>query len=146
MPVSVHRAPQNHRITALHRQIDRRAEWQQHFGRNMAERQAGENRRCDLTAQPIDHGGEFEAFVVPADEFVIGELTHQHSLLPTQDAGVQKLRQHALNPVWVLANVFQEQNAAFDGRELRRSQQAAEYRQVAAPQTPRCLPALKPGL
>ena len=57
MPVPVHGAPQNHCIAALDGKIHLRAERQQHLGSHMAERQAGENRRRNLAAQPINHSG-----------------------------------------------------------------------------------------
>jgi hypothetical protein len=51
-----------------------------------------------------------------------------------QHARQQQLRQHALDPVGVLAHVFDEQNAAIDLREVRRAQQGHQHRQIAAPQ------------
>ena len=112
----------------------------------MAKRQAGENRRADLGAQPVGHRGQAKAPVVTGNQFVAGELAHQNRFLPAQNARVQQLGQHALNPVRMLAYIFQEQNPAFDRREIRSTQQPAQHGQISTPEPSGGVPAAGLGL
>jgi len=56
-------APHHQGIALLGDQIDFGTHGQQHFGVDMAKRQAREHGRFDLCAQPVDDGAEFEAFI-----------------------------------------------------------------------------------
>ena len=56
--------------------------------------------------------------VVARHQFVVAELTKHNGFLLRQNACMQQLREHALDPVRVLSHVFNEQNTAFDGRAV----------------------------
>ncbi len=77
---------------------------------------------------------------------VHGEVPQQHRLLRRQHARLVQLQQHALDPVGLLVDVFQEQHAALDARPVRRAQQRHQHAQVAAPQRPFQLQPVEAGL
>jgi hypothetical protein len=50
-----------------------------------------------------------------------------------------QLIEHPLDPIWLLADVLEHQDAAVHRRKMRRAYQVRDHRQVAAPQRPaRC--------
>ncbi len=99
----------------------------------MSEGQAGEDGRSGLGAQPAHHGRHVEAGIGLGEPVTV-ELPEQHRLLAIQHARVQQLREQALDPVRVLVDVFQIEDAAVDLGEPGGADQAADDGQVAAPQ------------
>ena len=97
-------------------------------------RQSGEDGGARLAAQPLHHGSQVEALVVRAC-LEIGELPQNDCLLIVQHASMQQLGEHAFDAVGVFRDVFQKKYALFDGGEIRGTQQAGEYAQIATPQS-----------
>ena len=124
--------PKKQDIASFDQQIGPGADGQQYFSGDVTIRQVGQNRHLDLLAQPVHDTLKFVTAVVWR-ELEFGKLTQHNGLLTPQHSGVQQLGQHALNPIRVFADIFQKQDARFDVRKIRRSEQGIQHRQVAAP-------------
>ena len=99
----------------------------------MSERQPGEHRNVEGSSALFDHRRQIVAIVVGARRVAI-ERAQQQRALTAQDPGVMQLIEHPLDPVRMLSDVFDEQNAAVDAWKVRCSDQVRQHRQVAAPQ------------
>src|SRR5205823_10511066 len=53
-----------------------------------------------------------------------------------EDAGVMELIEHALDPVRMLADVFEKKDSAVDAWKIRRTREMRHEREVAAPEHP----------
>src|SRR5437870_1077302 len=99
----------------------------------MAERQPGENRNAERRPGMRNHRGNVITIVIAAERKAI-KAAYQEYMLARQHAGIMQLIEHALDAVRMLPGVFDEQNAAFDTRQIRRAHQMSQHGQVAAPQ------------
>ena len=100
---------------------------------HMPERQPRMDRHASARAQLRDRHVDIVAGVVRM-QLVFGEGAKQHGALPREHARMQQLMQHALDPVRMLADVLEKQDAAVDLREVWRADEMRHHREVAAPQ------------
>mmetsp|Transcript_1646 Transcript_1646/g.4711 ORF Transcript_1646/g.4711 Transcript_1646/m.4711 type:complete len:354 (+) Transcript_1646:610-1671(+) len=119
-----------------HRQAD--------LGAHMAKGQARQHRR--LRAGPQRRDRVPDAIAAVQRRLVrAAEITEQHRRLGVDDARLLQLQQHALDPVGMLIDVFEEEDAALDLGPVRRAQQRAQHREVAAPEPAARLQAVETG-
>jgi len=125
--------PQKQRITVFDQQMACCPHRQTDFGGDMTKGQIGQHGDAKLRTQPTDHAVQLEALVMRG-QLVVCELAQHDGLLLRQYPCMQPLREHALNAVGMLGNVLQEKHALLDGRQIGRTQQAGEHREVPPPQ------------
>ena len=80
------------------------------------------DRRCEIVA-----------FVVCV-QLIFGECPEQHRALALQHTRMQQLIEQALDAIRMLGNVFEKKDATFDVRQIRRSREMRDERQIAAPE------------
>src|SRR5262249_17133359 len=98
----------------------------------VSEGQAGQDRQTEPAPAMLNHRVEIVTAVArPQLEAV--EFAEQKRVLPLEYALVPKLVEHALDPIRMLAYVFEEENAALDARNIRRAGEMSHQRQIAAP-------------
>src|SRR5438552_15430111 len=83
----------------------------------VSEGQPREHRNVEGASALFDHRREIVAIVVGARRVAI-ERAQQQRALTAQDPGVMQLIEHALDPVRMLSDVLDEQNAAFDAGKV----------------------------
>ncbi len=110
-----------------------RAERQGELGGAVPKRQAAHDRNAGRLGDAIE-GDVHVVAVVVLGHPVAREVAHQQGLLPTEHACVQQVVEHAFDAVRRLGDVLDEQQSAVDCREIGRTDEAAEHREVAAPQ------------
>src|SRR4030088_228039 len=99
----------------------------------MSERQPAEYRHAETRACVLDHGSNIVAVIVGA-KLDVAEVAKKDRALSLQHAGEMKLVEHPLDAIRLLAGIFDEQNAAVDIREVRRSHEMRQHGQVSAPE------------
>ena len=77
---------------------------------------------------------------------VLGEGTQHNGPLAGQHAGLVQLQQGALDSVRMLVDIFQEEHPILDFWEMRCAQQSLRHGQIAPPQAPNHVQAIKPSL
>ena len=95
--------------------------------------QSAEYWHAETRACMLDHGGDVVAVIVGA-KLDAAEVAQKDRALSLQHAGEMKLVEHPLDAIRMLAGIFDEQNAAVDIREVRRSHQMRQHGQVSAPE------------
>src|SRR5574337_1140423 len=118
---------------AVEAQPRRGAEWQGELLVGVAVRQAVDHRNAGHRAD-LGEGRRQVVAVVACARLALAEAAQDQRLLAAEHAGQVQLIEHALDPVRRLADVLDKQDAAVDRGEPRRTEQAAQHGEIAAPQ------------
>ena len=98
----------------------------------MAEWQAGQYGQFQALTKMRDHAVQTEACVVGHGRHGL-ETAQEDRALALQHAGMEQLVEHPFDAVGAFVHVFEEQDAALDGRHVARACHRGNHRQVAAP-------------
>src|SRR5215813_8673016 len=99
----------------------------------VSEGQAGQYRQTESAPAMLNHRVDIVT-AVSRPQLEAVELAEQKRVLPLEHALVPKLVEHALDPIGMLAYVFEEENAALDARQIGRAGEMSHQRQIAAPE------------
>src|SRR6185369_15031786 len=125
--------PADVRVATVDEQADVSPDRQRHLGRDVAERQAGDDRGSGDGANARDRRRERVA-AVERRRLKAAHSTDDDRLLRIEHARLVQLQQVALDAIRMLVDVFEEEDAAADARPMRRRQQRVDDREVAAPE------------
>src|SRR6185437_1920096 len=101
----------------------------------VSERQPGIDRYAETCPGVRDRRRQIVSVVVRRGLEAV-EAAEEDRALPREHAGEMQLVEHSLDPVRMLADVFEHQDTAGYRRKMRASDQMGDHRQVAAPERP----------
>src|SRR4051794_16925710 len=99
----------------------------------MSERKTRVDRDAEVLASMDNDSGQVVAIVVGRRLIAVEHAEHQRALAG-QNTGEMQLMEHALDAVRMLADIFEEQDAAIDRREMMSADEVRDHREIAAPQ------------